>query len=81
MRTPPQHDRAALVHDAATLRGCADRLEQLTTGLPPGHGPDWAAILASLARRCRAAAGDLDRAAALYPTPDPAGSGRRHEGP
>jgi hypothetical protein len=67
MRTPPQHDRAALTADAATLRACAARLEALAAGdLPAQDGTDWAGILASLAKRCEVAAADLERAAALY---------------
>lgn len=78
MRTPPQHDRAALTADGLTLTACAARLEALADELPAGAVTDWSAVLAGLARRCEVAAADLRAAAALFgpgragPAADPA---------
>jgi hypothetical protein len=80
MRTPPQHDRAALTADGATLRECAARLEALAEELPAGAVTDFATVLAALARRCEVASADLRTAAALFgsgPAEPAAGAGRR----
>lgn len=66
MRTPPQHDRAALTADGASMRECAARLESLADELPAGALTDWGTVLAALARRCEVAAADLGTAAALF---------------
>jgi len=66
MRTPPAHDHATLLADAAALRDCAARLEALTDALPAGSGPDWGAILAVLAEHCRVSGAELERAAAHF---------------
>ncbi|WP_034270910.1 hypothetical protein [Actinospica robiniae] len=66
MRTPPQHDRAALTADEQTLRACAARLEALAGELPAGAVTDFGTVLAALARRCEVASADLRTAAALF---------------
>ena len=68
MKTPPEHDRATLHADARSLRDCAVRLEALTDGLLPaaGRGQDWTGVLSELAEHCRAAAAELETAAALF---------------
>lgn len=66
MRTPPQHDRAALTSDGVTLAACAARLETLADELPAGAVADFGSVLAALARRCEVAAADLRAAAALF---------------
>lgn len=72
MRTPPQHDRAALTADEETLRACADRIEALAGELPADAVTDWGTVLAALAKRCEVASADLRTAAALF-APERAG--------